>query len=163
MNNDYYYWFFWIYCWFFFKKIEVLTNLKIVLCDFKNNKKIKNSTFIETDNLFSFIDKNKNNIDFIFHLGAITDTTFNDKDKLDKYNLNYSIKVWRKCVSFSIPLIYASSAATYGDGSLGFSDNHKKINFYKPLNLYTESKHQFDKFVLSEKETPPIWFGLKFF
>lgn len=147
----------------FFKKIEALTNLKIILCDFKNNKKTKNTIFIETDNLFSFIDENKNNIDFIFHLGAITDTTFNDKDKLDKYNLNYSIKVWRKCVSFSIPLIYASSAATYGDGGLGFSDDHKKINFYKPLNLYAESKHEFDKFVLSEKETPPIWFGLKFF
>ena len=135
----------------------------IVLCDFFNERKIKSSIFVKTDDLFDFIEEYKNVIDFIFHLGAITDTTFTDKIELNKYNLNYSISMWEHCVRYSIPLIYASSAATYGDGSLGFSDDHHKVNLYKPLNLYAHSKHDFDKFVLKEKNKPPIWFGLKFF
>ena len=106
----------------------------IVLCDFFNERKIKSSNFVKTDDLFDFIEEYKNVIDFIFHLGAITDTTFNDKIELNKYNLNYSISIWKYCVRYSIPLIYASSAATYGDGKLGFSDDHHKVNLYKPLN-----------------------------
>lgn len=135
----------------------------VVLCDFFNEKKIKSSKFIKTDNLFEFINKNNDVIDFIFHLGAITDTTFKNKLELNKYNLNYSIKIWKCCVNYAIPLIYASSAATYGNGSMGFSDDHNKVNLYKPLNLYAHSKHDFDKYILAQKNKPPMWFGLKFF
>jgi len=136
----------------------------IVLCDFFNNQ-INNSniTFIKTNKLFSFIDEHKQSIDLIFHLGAITDTTFSDETMLNKYNLNYCINVWNHCVKHSIPLIYASSAATYGDGTLGFIDDHHVVDKLMPLNLYAKSKNDFDKFVLKQTNTPPSWCGLKFF
>ena len=136
----------------------------IVLCDFFNNQ-INNSniTFIKTNQLFSFIDEHKQSIDLIFHLGAITDTTFSDETMLNKYNLNYCINVWNHCVKHSIPLIYASSAATYGDGTLGFIDDHHVVDKLMPLNLYAKSKNDFDKFVLKQTNTPPSWCGLKFF
>jgi len=136
----------------------------IVLCDFFNNQ-INNSniTFIKTNQLFSFIDEHKQSIDLIFHLGAITDTTFSDEAMLNKYNLNYCINVWNHCVKHSIPLIYASSAATYGDGTLGFIDDHHVVDKLMPLNLYAKSKNDFDKFVLKQTNTPPSWCGLKFF
>jgi len=136
----------------------------IVLCDFFNNQ-INNSniTFIKTNKLFSFIDEHKQSIDLIFHLGAITDTTFSDETMLNKYNLNYCINVWNHCVKHSIPLIYASSAATYGDGTLGFIDDHHVVDKLMPLNLYAKSKNNFDKFVLKQTNTPPSWCGLKFF
>lgn len=145
------------------KKLMSNKKLNVVLCDFYNEKKIKSSKFVKTDNLFDLIDKYRNGIDFIFHLGAITDTTCTNKNDLNKYNLNYSIKVWKYCVKYSIPLIYASSAATYGNGNMGFSDDHDKVDLYKPLNLYAHSKHNFDKYILKEENKPPIWFGLKFF
>jgi len=137
----------------------------IILVDFymSSDEKLKDCFFIHVDMLFDFIDDNKNKIDYIIHLGAITDTTETDFEYLNKYNFQYSKHIWCKCVDYSIPLIYASSAATYGDGKFGFSDDHKEINFLKPLNLYAESKHNFDKYVLSQKNVPPFWFGLKFF
>ncbi len=137
----------------------------IILVDFFTplDDKLKDCFFVHVDMLFDFIDDNKNKIDYIIHLGAITDTTETDFEYLNKYNFQYSKYIWRKCVNYSIPLVYASSAATYGDGKFGFSDDHKKINFLKPLNLYAESKHNFDKYVLSQKKVPPKWFGLKFF
>jgi len=136
----------------------------IVLCDFFNNQNNNsNITFIKTNQLFSFIDEHKYSIDLIFHLGAITDTTFSDETMLNKYNLNYCINVWNRCVKYSIPLIYASSAATYGDGALGFIDDHHVVDKLIPLNLYAKSKNDFDKFVLKQINTPPSWCGLKFF
>ena len=137
----------------------------ICLVDFlkPNHKKLQGSNFVHTDDLFDFIDLKKDQISFVIHLGAITDTTEKDLELLEKYNLSYSKSVWEKCVNYSIPLIYASSAATYGNGNMGFSDDHQKVNLFKPLNFYAKSKHDFDKYVLAEKNTPPFWFGLKFF
>tara|TARA_B100001057_G_scaffold501048_1_gene620030 strand:- start:8946 stop:9881 length:936 start_codon:yes stop_codon:yes gene_type:complete len=137
----------------------------IILVDFfmSSDKKLKDCFFVHVDMLFDFIDINKKKIDYIIHLGAITDTTETDFEYLNKYNFQYSKHIWSKCVKYSIPLIYASSAATYGDGKFGFSDDHKEVSFLKPLNLYAESKHNFDKYVLSQKKVPPSWFGLKFF
>ena len=137
----------------------------IILVDFfmSSDNKLKDCFFVHVDKLFDFIDNNKNKINYIIHLGAITDTTETDFEYLNKYNFKYSKYIWHKCVNFSIPIIYASSAATYGDGKFGFSDDHKEINLLRPLNLYAESKHNFDKYVLSQKNAPPIWFGLKFF
>ena len=141
------------------------TQSSLVLVDFlkTENQKLKECQFIHTDNLFDFLDLKNSKINFIIHLGAITDTTEKNVDLLNKYNLFYSKVIWRKCVKYSIPLIYASSAATYGDGKFGFSDDHEKINLFNPLNLYAQSKHEFDKYILSEKEKPPFWYGLKFF
>ena len=101
-----------------------------------------------------------NDIECIFHLGAISDTTETNKDLLKKYNLDFSVFIWNYCTTFKIPLIYASSAATYGNGDNGFDDDDLNLS---PLNLYGISKHQFDLFIKEQKETPPNWYGLKFF
>ena len=71
--------------------------------------------------------------------------------------------VWNVCAEFGIPLVYASSAATYGDGQLGYDDKHSLIPELKPLNPYGISKNEFDKWVLQQEKTPSFWAGLKFF
>lgn len=101
--------------------------------------------------------------DFIIHLGARTDTTEMDYSIHKKLNLDYSIAIWNQCTANKTPLIYASSAATYGGGEHGYKDEHDKIDMLKPLNPYGESKQQFDQFVLKQSTAPPAWYGLKFF
>jgi len=102
-------------------------------------------------------------VEFIFHIGARTDTTEFNKEIFDELNVSYSKSVWNACVKFNIPLVYASSAATYGLGEFGYADNHENIQNLKPLNPYGDSKNDFDKWVLEQDETPPFWAGLKFF
>lgn len=102
-------------------------------------------------------------VDFIYHIGARTDTTEFDKSIFDELNVNYSKKIWKACVKHNIPLVYASSAATYGLGEFGYKDDHTVIPKLKPLNPYGDSKNEFDKWVLEQKEFPPFWAGLKFF
>lgn len=98
----------------------------------------------------------------IFHLGARTDTTLQDKKTFNELNLEYSKGLWAYASKNKIPFIYASSAATYGDGTLGF-DDEQPIDRYQPLNLYGQSKHDFDRWVLSQKEQPIFWAGFKFY
>lgn len=102
-------------------------------------------------------------VDAVIHMGAITNTAEKDQAALDYWNVNYTKAVWRFCVKNKVPLVYASSAATYGDGNQGFSDDHQAIPKLKPLNLYGKSKHQFDLFALEQTATPDYWYGLKFF
>jgi ADP-L-glycero-D-manno-heptose 6-epimerase len=102
-------------------------------------------------------------VDFIFHIGARTDTTEFDVSIFDELNLNYSKDVWNLCVKNNIPLVYASSAATYGLGEHGYKDDHSVVNKLKPLNPYGDSKNDFDKWVLEQNSAPPFWAGLKFF
>jgi len=102
-------------------------------------------------------------IDFVFHLGARTDTTEKDKKIFKKLNLDYSKDIWNVCTQHKIPLIYASSAATYGNGDQGYKDHHAGIKKLKPLNPYGQSKQDFDVWALAQKETPPFWVGMKFF
>ena len=118
---------------------------------------------IDKDDFIEWIDSNYTEIDCIIHLGAISSTTEFNKDILKKFNTEYTQSVWTKCTQYSIPLIYASSAATYGNGELGYSDNEKNIPKLKPLNPYGESKQNFDLWCLKESVTPPNWYGLKFF
>lgn len=99
----------------------------------------------------------------IFHLGARTDTTLMDKEVFDRLNLEYSKNIWRYCASNNIPLVYASSAATYGDGAQGYDDDESKISQLAPLNPYGWSKQEFDIWALAQEEQPPFWAGLKFF
>jgi ADP-L-glycero-D-manno-heptose 6-epimerase len=102
----------------------------------------------------------------IIHLGAITDTTSQDKAAFDKYNLEFSKELWTICAKNRKKFIYASSAATYGDGSQGFSDETENLSIYKPLNLYAQSKHDFDLWAIQNAQTctaPPSFAGLKFF
>lgn len=106
---------------------------------------------------------NQKTIDFVFHLGARTDTTEFDINIFDNLNLNYSIRVWELCTEFDIPLVYASSGATYGLGEHGYSDDHSVTENLKPLNPYGDSKNDFDKWVLRQEFTPPNWYGIKFF
>ncbi len=102
-------------------------------------------------------------VEFIYHIGARTDTTEFDTAIFDRLNLNYSKDVWNACVKFDIPLVYASSAATYGLGEFGYKDDHAIIPKLKPLNPYGDSKNDFDIWLLEQDEQPPFWAGLKFF
>ena len=106
--------------------------------------------------------------DAVFHMGANSSTTSTDGDEILRINLQASMTWWKWCTQVSAPLIYASSAATYGDGQLGFDDNQALTELDKlaPLNLYGWSKHQFDKWAIeraAEGSAPPQWAGLKFF
>lgn len=129
------------------------------------NKNLENKLItakIHRDVFFPWIDENEKFIQFIFHIGARTDTTEFDTAIFDKLNLNYTKQVWEKCVQFGIPLIYASSAATYGLGEHGYSDNLSP-SVLKPLNPYGHSKNDFDKWALEQTKKPYFWAGLKFF
>lgn len=126
-----------------------------------SNKQFK--ALVDRKEFFSWLDENQRFTQFIIHLGARTDTTEFNKDIFDELNLNYSIKMWEKCVEHSLPLIYASSAATYGGGELGYEDSHEVIPSLKPLNPYGDSKNDFDKWVLRQTSAPFFWAGLKFF
>lgn len=112
---------------------------------------------------FKWANDFKSQIDFVFHLGARTDTTEFDTSIFDELNVDYSKKMWNLCADNNIPLVYASSAATYGMGEQGYDDNHEVIEKLKPLNPYGDSKNDFDKWALKQEKAPPFWAGLKFF
>jgi len=118
---------------------------------------------VERENFFEWVSKEKPVVKFVFHLGARTDTTEFNYAIHQHLNVEYSQKMWNYCTINSIPLVYASSAATYGDGKLGYNDNHEVIDSLKPLNPYGVSKNEFDKWVLHQGDHPPFWAGLKFF
>ena len=118
---------------------------------------------IDRRQFFSWVEENQKQIQFIFHLGARTDTTEFDFDVLDEFNLNYSRQLWRLCVKYGLPLVYASSAATYGIGEHGYDDEHEIVKKLNPLNPYGISKNEFDKWALSKDKHPYFWVGLKFF
>ncbi len=147
---------------------ENITDIAIV-DDFSNNDKInnyKNKDFkvkVNRDNFIKWFEEYSNNIDFVFHIGARTDTTEFDKSVFDRLNVRYSQDIWNICTKNAIPLVYASSAATYGSGENGYKDDPFLIPKLKPLNPYGESKNEFDKWVLTQKKKPPFWAGIKFF
>ncbi len=118
---------------------------------------------IERENFFDWLDIEKPDIKFVFHLGARTDTTEFDYAIHQHLNVEYSKKVWNYCTENNIPLVYASSAATYGSGELGYADDHEIIERLQPLNPYGISKNEFDKWALQQESKPPFWAGLKFF
>ncbi|WP_460557428.1 ADP-glyceromanno-heptose 6-epimerase [Ferruginibacter profundus] len=118
---------------------------------------------VERENLFEWLLKEKPPVEFVFHLGARTDTTEFDYSVHQKLNVEYSQSIWHYCTINKIPLVYASSAATYGEGEYGYDDNHDIVEQLQPLNPYGISKNEFDKWVLHQKELPPFWAGLKFF
>lgn len=118
---------------------------------------------VHRDDFSSWLDSNHRLVQFIFHLGARTDTTEFDKHIFDRLNLDYSKTVWNKCCEYGLPLVYASSAATYGAGEYGYNDLHENIPNLKPLNPYGASKNEFDKWVLVQERQPYSWAGLKFF
>jgi ADP-L-glycero-D-manno-heptose 6-epimerase len=117
---------------------------------------------INREHIETFFERNIH-IDFVIHLGARTDTTEMDYSIHEHLNLNYSKIVWKYCTKNNVPIIYASSAATYGNGEFGYDDKHAIIEKLVPLNPYGVSKNEFDKFVIHQTTTPSNWYGLKFF
>jgi ADP-L-glycero-D-manno-heptose 6-epimerase len=103
--------------------------------------------------------------DMVYHMGANSSTTSFDGDRILLSNFRASKSLWEWCSATQTPLIYASSAATYGDGALGFSDDQSlaALDALRPLNLYGWSKHAFDKWAVAQTASPPQWCGLKFF
>ncbi|SHF24997.1 ADP-glyceromanno-heptose 6-epimerase precursor [Mariniphaga anaerophila] len=125
------------------------------------NKEYKK--FIDRDKFFKWLIKNSDDVDFIFHMGARTDTVGIEPELYQQLNLIYTQRLWNICTEIQVPLLYASSAATYGNGESGFSDSHLNLSHLRPLNLYGWSKHNFDVWALKQPHKPPFWAGLKFF
>jgi len=118
---------------------------------------------VEREVFFDWLKEHKPVLSFVFHIGARTDTTEFDYSVLERLNVEYSKKIWTFCTEHGVPLVYASSAATYGAGELGYDDSPDLPFELKPLNPYGISKNEFDKWALREKAAPPSWAGLKFF
>jgi ADP-L-glycero-D-manno-heptose 6-epimerase len=129
----------------------------------KNWKRKKYQYLVDRELLLEWLDENKPKIDFVIHLGARTDTTEFDYKIHRELNVEYSQDVWNYCTANDIPLIYASSAATYGGGELGYADDDKLIADLRPLNPYGISKNEFDQWAIQQLNAPPFWAGLKFF
>ena len=129
-----------------------------------NNLKGKKSAHrVERDDFFQWLKATKPDIGFVFHLGARTDTTEFDYAVHQRLNFDYSQQIWDYCMMKQIPLVYASSAATYGSGELGYKDDHELPFRLEPLNAYGISKNEFDKWAIQQHSHPPFWAGLKFF
>ncbi len=141
----------------------------VVVDDFSREDKVNNLVGksivakIPRTDFFAWAKDFSNEIDFVFHLGARTDTTEFDKAIFDELNVTYSQDMWNLCAENNIPLVYASSGATYGIGENGYSDSHDILDQLKPLNPYGDSKNDFDKWALKQEKAPPFWAGLKFF
>jgi ADP-L-glycero-D-manno-heptose 6-epimerase len=141
----------------------------VLVDDFSNEEKNKNfdgKTFtqkVERSAFIPWLKENEHLVQFVFHIGARTDTTEFDVDLFNQLNLNYTKDIWNICVEFGLPLVYASSAATYGLGEHGYDDNHDVVEQLKPLNPYGDSKNDFDKWALKQEKQPYFWAGLKFF
>ncbi len=134
--------------------------------DYRKNRScvrgLENLPIIDREKFLNELPKLKN-ITAVIHLGACTDTGNHDQAYMWKMNTDYTKALWQWCSENKIPLLYASSGATYGRGEEGYSDEHRDIPKYKPLNVYGRSKQEFDLWALKQKESPTRWYGLKFF
>ena len=141
----------------------------VIVDDFTRKAKEKNwkgkkfALKVERDDFFRWFDEHAAEVEQVIHLGARTDTTEFDKKVFDVLNVAYSQQIWKRCTDHQIPLIYASSAATYGAGEFGYNDSHEIVEKLRPLNPYGISKNEFDKWALKQEKRPPFWAGLKFF
>ena len=141
----------------------------ILVDDFSREDRTRNyadkqyTALVDREQFPQWLRENENQVEFIFHLGARTDTTEFDREIFDKLNVNYTKEIWNICIEFGLPLVYASSAATYGLGEHGYVDSHDIVDQLTPLNPYGDSKNDFDKWALSQERQPYFWAGLKFF
>ena len=131
-----------------------------------NFNKRKFIEYIAKDDLEKYLN-DKKNVSAVIHMGAISATTESNFNRLLQSNIRFSQALWHWCAENKVPFIYASSAATYGNGSVGYGDNESELDKLSPLNAYGYSKHFFDRWVQLElsknQPTPPQWCGLKFF
>lgn len=141
----------------------------VLVDDFSNEIKNKNfegkrySKKVNRDVFAEWLRENHLHVQFVFHIGARTDTTEMDRELFNRLNLDYTKSIWSICTEFGIPMVYASSAATYGLGELGYDDDESRIPMLKPLNPYGDSKNDFDIWALKQEKKPYFWAGLKFF
>ena len=141
----------------------------VLVDDFNKTKKKENYSkkkykfLIDRNNFIEWFENHHDEIDFVIHLGARTDTTEFDYNVFQKLNVDYTLAIWKICTEHQIPMIYASSAATYGMGELGYVDSQEIVNDLQPLNAYGRSKNEIDKWILQQTNCPPFWAGLKFF
>lgn len=144
------------------------TNL-VLVDDFSHESKKANYLekqylqLIDRNEFLEWFAQNAQSVNVVYHIGARTDTTEFSVELFNELNVNYTKAIWNICTEHFVPLIYASSAATYGLGEYGYDDDESKINSLKPLNPYGDSKNEFDKWALSQGLTPPKWVGFKFF
>jgi ADP-L-glycero-D-manno-heptose 6-epimerase len=129
----------------------------------KNWESKKFETIVERYHFFDWLQEKKPAVDFLFHLGARTDTTEFNYAIHQELNVEYTQQIWNYCTIQQVPLVYASSAATYGNGDLGYDDDHRLCEQLQPLNPYGVSKNEIDKWILHQQDHPPFWAGLKFF
>ena len=135
----------------------------------RNIAKRRLADLVAPEDLPVFLNANRSKIQGIVHMGAISTTTEADVDAIVRNNIRLSVDLWRFCAAAGLPLVYASSGATYGDGAEGFLDRFDEayLSRLRPLNPYGWSKHVFDRFVLGSvsgrERAPPRWVGLKFF
>ena len=141
----------------------------VLVDDFSKKQKERNyinkkyQLLLDRKELHNWLKLNHDKVDFIVHLGARTDTTEFDWNVFVELNVNYTEQLWTLCTEYQIPLVYASSAATYGGGELGYNDSHDIVEKLVPLNPYGRSKNEIDKWILKQTKCPPFWAGLKFF
>lgn len=141
----------------------------VLVDDFSREDKLLNyqgktySALVDRKAFAEWLVANQSQVQFVFHLGARTDTTEFNREIFNELNLEYSKIIWKICTVYAIPLVYASSAATYGLGEQGYVDSHEVVSQLKPLNPYGDSKNDFDKWVLEQEGGPFFWAGLKFF
>lgn len=141
----------------------------ILVDDFTKEQKKRNwadkqyADKIARNDFFAWAEANARHIDFVIHLGARTDTTEMDWAVFEELNVSYTQRMWEFCTRHCVPLLYASSAATYGAGGRGYRDDESDIPNLQPLNPYGKSKNEIDKWILKQTETPPQWAGFKFF
>ncbi len=141
----------------------------ILVDDFSKHEKVRNiegkefSGKVERSVFHDWLKSNHKLVQFVFHIGARTDTTEFNKKIFDELNLEYTKTLWNICAEFGLPIVYASSAATYGAGEFGYRDDHAIVQQLIPLNPYGDSKNDFDKWALSQEKKPYFWVGLKFF
>jgi ADP-L-glycero-D-manno-heptose 6-epimerase len=140
----------------------LLVDLTSPPCHVPNWAGLKMGPVCNRDEFLAHLEAKRWRPDAIFHLGACSSTTETNWDYLRVNNLEYTQRLWNWCVRNERPFLYASSAATYGDGSNGFDDRTPPTEL-TPLNLYGKSKNDFDIWALEQKKTPPRWAGLKFF
>ena len=141
----------------------------VVVDNFSVERKLANlsgkhlTQYVDRNEFFDWLDTNHEQVEFIFHLGARTDTTEQSRSVLDLLNLDYSKQMWQACCRYQLPLVYASSAATYGLGLVGYADDEALLPLLRPLNPYGDSKNDFDNWAVQQVEKPFFWAGLKFF
>ncbi len=141
----------------------------ILVDDFGDSERslnLKNKHYtacVERKVFFTWLEQHANGVQFVFHIGARTDTTEPDEAIFKELNLDFSKRLWQICVTHGLPLVYASSAATYGDGAHGYDDDESLMPLLKPLNPYGRSKNDFDIWAAQQTVKPYFWAGLKFF